>query len=135
MRPPPYSAHLAGRFTKLFRPRLAFRRVAVAATSRSSGGDESKLPRSVELPLDSLQELDEALSPTLRSVMCGATDENPALLANAVLVYGSVSQEALSLGIPQRALPPLPSPLTVDGVRAATDLMQRIIASRLSSNL
>lgn len=58
-----------------------------------------------------------------------------ALLATAVLVHGDVSREALELGIPKHALPPLPSPLTVAGVRAATDLLQRIIASRLSSNL
>ena len=65
----------------------------------------------------------------------GSGEAGDALLATAVLVHGDVSREALELGIPKHALPPLPSPLTVAGVRAATDLLQRIIASRLSSNL
>jgi len=56
-------------------------------------------------------------------------------LAQAVLVYGDVASEAEALGIPRHALPPLPSPLTVAGVRAAVDRLQLIIASRLSSNL
>lgn len=96
----------------------------------------------MELPLDShgLPDLappcESAHSTRLERIMCSASgDTSGPALASAVLVFGDVTQEALSLGIPQRALPSLPSPLTVEGVRAATDLMQRIIASRLSSNL
>jgi len=56
-------------------------------------------------------------------------------LATAVLVYGELREEALALGIPGHAVPALALPLSLVQVRAATDLLQRIIASRLSSNL
>ncbi len=62
-------------------------------------------------------------------------DKAGAALAHAVLVYGDLSNEALAYGIPRHALPVLPTPLKTEQVRAATDLLQRIIASRLSSNL
>jgi hypothetical protein len=51
------------------------------------------------------------------------------------LAYGELCEEALALGIPRRALPPLPTPASAAGVRAAATLLGRIIASRLSSNL
>lgn len=60
---------------------------------------------------------------------------SPMLLDSAVIVYGELCAEARSLGIPERALPPRPVPLTVVGLQAATHHLQLIIASRLSSNL
>jgi hypothetical protein len=71
----------------------------------------------------------------LATVLRASESEGGASLAQAVLVFGDCRSEALSLGIPSRAIPELPTPLTTHGVRAATDLLQRIIASRLSSNL
>ena len=65
----------------------------------------------------------------------GGGDVPAPALATGVLVYGELREEALALGIPGHAVPALALPLSLVQVRAATDLLQRIIASRLSSNL
>ncbi len=65
----------------------------------------------------------------------GAAAAETDSLALWSLAFGELCEEALALGIPRRALPPLPTPASAAGVRAAATLLGRIIASRLSSNL
>jgi hypothetical protein len=58
-----------------------------------------------------------------------STRDAPALLDSAVLVYGELAGEALSLGIPPAAIPPLPVPLTTAGVNAVAHHLQLIMCA------
>lgn len=65
----------------------------------------------------------------------GALPVSERVLERWVAAYGEMQSEARGLGIPARAIPQLEEPVTVEGLRAARDLLKAIIESRLSSNL
>ena len=73
----------------------------------------------------------------MAALRAAATQEpsQPPGLALQVLEYGALSDTALSLGSPRRALPQPPQPLTAAGVKRCADELQLIIQSFMSSGL
>ena len=71
----------------------------------------------------------------LRAAATQEPSQAPPGLALLVLQYGELSDTALSLGIPRRALPQPPQPLTAAGVKRCAAELELIIQSFMSSGL
>jgi len=81
----------------------------------------------------------ESVAAAIAALRAAATQQpsqlQPPGLALQVLHYGELSDTALSLGIPRRALPQPPQPLTAAGVKRCADELELIIQSFMSSGL